>query len=178
MFKSVFLRQFTQYSIPISLLRNVPKYNSSRLQYQFHFSECISEEGQMLLSQSPSSLHFRRRATCSPATSHWPGCWALSCGSRSSCVPGSVVMGQKAANKHRTGARAFSWLVLKPTHLWGCKGASVTNKIPELDLCHSFRMSYFVLKQNMCLILVQILEYNVRWLWGGLVPTQGACPLV
>lgn len=77
-------------------------------------------------------------------------------------MPGSVVMGQKAANKHRTGARAFSWLVLKPTHLWGCKGASVTNKIPELDLCHSFRMSYFVLKQNMCLILVQILEYNVR----------------
>lgn len=77
-------------------------------------------------------------------------------------MPGSVVMGHKAANKHRPGARAFSRLALQPTHLWGCKGASVTNKIPELDLCHRFRMSYFVLKQNMGLILVHILEYTVR----------------
>lgn len=77
-------------------------------------------------------------------------------------MPGSVVMGQKAANRHRTGARAFSRLALQPTRLWGCRGVSVTNKIPELDLCRSFRMSYFVLKEEMCLILVQILGYNVR----------------
>lgn len=61
----------------------------------------------------------------------------------------------------RQGRGCFPGLAVKPTHPWGFEGASRTDKMPRFCVM-SFRINYFVLKQTKFLILVQVLECDLR----------------